>query len=99
MRKNKVLCAAMASAMSLSLLAGCGGNSASTAASASAAAGSSDTTAAADADTEEGKVLNERGLAKVVVGLARGRKSYDKREYLKENDARREMDKAMKNYR
>ena len=58
MRKNKVLCAAMASAMSLSLLAGCGGNSASTAASASAAAGSSDTTAAADADTEEGKVLN-----------------------------------------
>ena len=42
--------------------------------------------------------LNERGLAKVVIGLARGRKSYDKREYLKENDARREMDKAMKTY-
>ena len=34
--------------------------------------------------------LNERGLAKVVVGLARGRKAYDKREYLKENDAKRE---------
>lgn len=43
--------------------------------------------------------LNDRGLVKVVVGLARGRKSYDKREYLKENDARREMDKAMKAYR
>lgn len=43
--------------------------------------------------------LNERGLAKVAVGLARGRKAYDKREYLKENDARREMDKAMKHYR
>lgn len=43
--------------------------------------------------------LNERGLAKVVIGLARGRKSYDKREYLKENDARREMDKAMKNFK
>ena len=43
--------------------------------------------------------LNERGLAKIVIGLARGRKSYDKREYLKENDARREMDKAMKNFR
>lgn len=43
--------------------------------------------------------LNDRGLAKVVIGLARGRKSYDKREYLKENDAKREMDKAMKNYR
>ena len=40
--------------------------------------------------------LNERGLAKVAIGLARGRKSYDKREYIKENDAKREMDKAMK---
>jgi len=43
--------------------------------------------------------LNDRGLAKVVIGLARGRKSYDKREYLKENDAKREMDKAMKSYK
>ena len=43
--------------------------------------------------------LNERGLAKIVIGLARGRKSYDKREYLKENDAKREMDKAMKAYK
>ncbi len=43
--------------------------------------------------------LNERGLVKVVVGLARGRKSYDKREYLKANDARREMDQVKKNYR
>lgn len=43
--------------------------------------------------------LNDRGLAKAVIGLARGRKSYDKREYLKENDAKREMDKALKNYR
>lgn len=40
--------------------------------------------------------INERGLAKVVVGLARGRKNYDKRQYLKANDARREMDKALK---
>ena len=43
--------------------------------------------------------LNERGLAKIVIGLARGRKAYDKREYLKENDAKREMDKAMKKYK
>ena len=43
--------------------------------------------------------LNERGLAKIVIGLARGRKAYDKREYIKENDARREMDKAMKRYK
>lgn len=43
--------------------------------------------------------LNERGLAKIAVGLARGRKAYDKREHLKESDARREMDKVMKNFR
>ena len=43
--------------------------------------------------------LNERGLAKVAIGLARGRKSYDKREYIKENDAKREMDKAMKTFK
>lgn len=43
--------------------------------------------------------LNDRGLAKIVIGLARGRKSFDKREYLKENDAKREMDKVMKSYR
>ena len=32
-----------------------------------------------------------RGLAKVTLALCRGRKSYDKREYLKQKDARREM--------
>ena len=42
--------------------------------------------------------INERGLAKVVIGLARGRKSFDKREYLKEKDAKRDMDHAMKKY-
>jgi molecular chaperone GrpE len=46
--------------------------------------------------TLNGKVIR---FAKVVVGLARGRKAYDKREYLKENDAKREMDKAMKRYK
>ncbi|MFI3261586.1 MAG: SsrA-binding protein SmpB [Rikenellaceae bacterium] len=40
--------------------------------------------------------INEKGLAKVVVGVAKGRKSYDKREYLKEKDAKREIDRAMK---
>ena len=40
--------------------------------------------------------LNDRGLAKVEVGLARGRKRYDKREYIKEKDAKREMDRFMK---
>ncbi len=43
--------------------------------------------------------LSERGFAKIVIGLARGRKAYDKREYLKENDAKREIDKAMKRYK
>lgn len=40
--------------------------------------------------------LNDRGLAKVEIGLARGRKRYDKRDYIKEKDARREIDRAMK---
>ena len=43
--------------------------------------------------------LSEKGLAKVVIGLARGRKSYDKREYIKANNAKREMDKAMKRFK
>ena len=43
--------------------------------------------------------LSEKGLAKVVIGLARGRKLYDKREYIKANDAKREMDKAMKRFK
>lgn len=38
--------------------------------------------------------INERGLAKMVIGLCRGRKSFDKREYIKEKDAKREMDRA-----
>jgi SsrA-binding protein len=38
--------------------------------------------------------INERGLAKVAIGLARGRKSYDKREYLKEKDAKREIERV-----
>lgn len=40
--------------------------------------------------------LNDRGLAKVVIGLAKGRKSHDKRDYIKEKESKREMDRAMK---
>jgi SsrA-binding protein len=40
--------------------------------------------------------INDRGLAKVLIGLGRGRKQYDKRDYIKEKDARREMDRAAK---
>lgn len=40
--------------------------------------------------------INEKGLAKLQIGLARGRKNYDKREFIKEKDAKREMDRVMK---
>ena len=40
--------------------------------------------------------LNEKGLAKLRVALARGKKAYDKRESLKLKDARREMDRHLK---
>lgn len=40
--------------------------------------------------------INERGLAKVELALAKGKKEYDKRETLKLKDAKREMDRHMK---
>ena len=40
--------------------------------------------------------INEKGLCKVVIALAKGKKEYDKRESLKEKDDRREMDRIMK---
>lgn len=40
--------------------------------------------------------INDRGLAKVEIALAKGKKAYDKRETLKDKDARREMDRASK---
>ena len=40
--------------------------------------------------------ISDKGYAKVVIGLVRGRKNFDKREYIKDKDARREMDRAMK---
>ncbi len=40
--------------------------------------------------------INERGYAKIVIALAKGKKTYDKRETLKSKDARRDMDRAMK---
>ena len=33
--------------------------------------------------------INDRGLAKLQIGLAKGRKSYDKREYIKRSEERR----------
>ncbi len=40
--------------------------------------------------------INEKGLAKVVIALAKGKKEYDKREALKEKADRREMDRMFK---
>lgn len=40
--------------------------------------------------------INEKGLAKVVIYTAKGKKEYDKRETLKEKEDRRSMDRAFK---
>lgn len=40
--------------------------------------------------------INEKGLAKLVIALAKGKKQYDKRQSLKEKDDKREMDRMFK---
>lgn len=40
----------------------------------------------------------DHGLAKLQIGLAKGKDLYDKRQSLKEKDAQREIEKNMKNY-
>ena len=40
--------------------------------------------------------LNDKGLAKLEIALARGKKNYDKRETLKTKDAKRDIDRMMK---
>jgi SsrA-binding protein len=39
---------------------------------------------------------NENGLAKMDIGLCRGKKTYDKRETLKERDTKRDLDRLKK---
>lgn len=41
--------------------------------------------------------IDENGRAKLVIGLCRGKKEYDKRATMKEKQDRREMDRAFKN--
>ena len=41
--------------------------------------------------------INEKGLAKLVVALAKGKNLHDKRESQKAKDAQREIQKALKN--
>ncbi|ADY52546.1 SsrA-binding protein [Pseudopedobacter saltans DSM 12145] len=40
--------------------------------------------------------INERGFAKMEIALAQGKKSFDKRESIKERDIKREMDRMVK---
>ena len=42
------------------------------------------------------RVYLKNGVAKVLIGLAKGKKSYDKRDALKQKDMKREIDRAMK---
>jgi SsrA-binding protein len=42
------------------------------------------------------KLYFKGGYAKVLIGLARGKKQYDKREDIKEKDVRRELDRKIK---
>ena len=40
--------------------------------------------------------VNSKGLAKIEIGLARGKKMHDKREDLKKKDSKRELDRLNK---
>ena len=40
--------------------------------------------------------INEKGLAKLVIALAKGKKEYDKRQSIREKDDKREMDRMFK---
>ena len=43
--------------------------------------------------------INDRGFAKVAIGLAKGKKEYDKRETIKARDTKRELDSIKKAYK
>ena len=40
--------------------------------------------------------INEKGLAKVVIAIAKGKKEYDKRDSIKEREDKRQMDRMFK---
>jgi len=42
--------------------------------------------------------INEKGKAKIDIAVAQGKKLHDKREDLKGKDAKREMDRNLKNF-
>lgn len=45
------------------------------------------------------KVYIKNGVAKLLIGVAKGKKNYDKREALKQKDIKREVQRILKNYR
>lgn len=58
-----------------------------------------------DKTTKEGYTLvplkvyfNDKNKAKVLLGLCKGKKSYDKRETIKERDIKRKLEKDLKRY-
>ena len=42
--------------------------------------------------------IDERGLLKLVLGLCKGKKEYDKRETIKERESKKEIDRIIKTY-
>lgn len=42
--------------------------------------------------------INEKGLAKLVIGVARGKHEYDKRQSIKERDDKREIDRIRRSF-
>ena len=42
--------------------------------------------------------FNEKGKAKLLLGICKGKKNYDKRETIKERDLKRKLEKDLKNY-
>lgn len=42
--------------------------------------------------------ISERGFAKLEIGLAKGKKTHDKRDSIKAKDSKREIDRVMKRY-
>ncbi len=42
--------------------------------------------------------INDRGLAKLVIGLAKGKKVHDKRETIKDRESKRRLDRIKKEY-
>ncbi|MDA0936040.1 MAG: SsrA-binding protein SmpB [Bacteroidetes bacterium] len=42
--------------------------------------------------------INEKGFAKILISLARGKKLYDKRESLKDRDNKRDLDRVKKRF-